>query len=128
MVTDPIADFIIQIKNAQKVGHENIVLPYSRLKHEIGNKLQSAGLIKSVTKKGKKIKKSLEVVLLYNDGVPKINDVVRVSKPGRRMYKRSKDIRTGTHFTTIFSTPKGILTGEEAKKECVGGEVLFTIK
>ncbi|MAZ40590.1 30S ribosomal protein S8 [bacterium] len=127
MVTDPIADFIIQLKNASAVGHKSVVLPYSKLKHEIGSKLESQGLVGSVTKKGKKIKKNLEVELLYADGSPKISAVTRVSKPGRRVYKGSKDIRTGFN-TTILSTPKGILTGEEAKKENVGGEILFTIK
>jgi len=127
MVTDPISDFIIQIKNAGRVGHKSVILPYSKIKHEIGSKLEQIGLVKSVTKKGKKIKKNLEIELLYLDGISKISDVKRISRPGRRIYKGSKDIKTG-FLTVILSTPKGILTGEEAKKEKVGGEILFSIK
>jgi small subunit ribosomal protein S8 len=127
MVTDTIADFIVQLKNAQKVGHANISVPYSKFKHEIGNALVKEGFIKGVTKKGKKIKKTLEVELLYSDGSPKVQDVKRISKPGRRVYKNSQDL-ISKEVTFIISTPNGVMSGNKAAKENVGGEVLFSIR
>ncbi len=130
MVSDPVGDFIIRLTNAGAVKHANVSLPYSAFKMSIAEKLKDAGFVTGVDKKGKKIKKTLEVVLKYNaDGAPFIKGVKRVSKPGRRMYKSVHEImrvRYG-HGALILSTPKGIKTDKEARKEKVGGEALFEI-
>ncbi len=92
--------------------------------------LKVKGYVKQSEKKGKKVKKTLEVTLAYeNDGSPKIKGVRRISKPGRRMYKSVGEITPVKygHGTLVLSTPKGILAGEDARKEKVGGEALFEI-
>lgn len=129
MVTDPIADFIIQLKNAGAVGKAEVSLPFSNLKLAVAEKLKEAGYIVSAEKKGKKVKKTLAVTLKYEDGTHVIHDVKRISKPGRRMYRTVSEI-VPVHYghgALILSTPKGILTDKEARKEKVGGEALFEI-
>lgn len=132
MVSDQIGDFIIQLKNASRVGVEFVSVPYSEFKFKIAEKLKEKGFVKSVFKKGKKIKKLLEVEIQYKDANKRksiINDVVRVSKPSRRIYKKTSEIFPVKYGKGAFiiSTPEGILTGEEARKKKVGGEVLFKI-
>jgi len=130
MVTDPIGDFIIRLKNASAVKKDVVVTPYSKLRFAVAQTLQKIGYIKQVTKKGKKIQKTIEVELQYNkEGGSPIHGVERVSKPGRRMYFGSKEINPVKYGkgSLILSTPKGILTDVEARKEKVGGEALFKI-
>lgn len=127
---DKISNLIINIKNAGNVNKEHASVPFSKFKMEVAFKLQKEGYLKSATKKGKKVKKTIEIEILYKeDGSPKIIDVVRISKPSKRVYYGAKDIRTvkGGRGTLILSTPKGILTDKEAKKENIGGEALFKI-
>ena len=130
MVSDTVGDFIIRLKNAGAVKKTSVSVPYSALKHAIAEKLKNAGFVQSVEKKGKKARKTLDVALKYdNEKLPVIHGVKRVSKPGRRLYRSAREIvpvRYG-HGALILSTPKGILTGKEARKENVGGEALFEI-
>ncbi len=130
MVNDPISDFIIQIKNASMVKKENVSIPYSKLKHAVAEKLEEKGYVGIVSKRGKKTRKFLEIDLRYEeDGASCIRGIARVSKPGRRVYVALSNIRP-VRFgkgSLFISTPKGILTGDEAKKEHVGGEALFKI-
>lgn len=127
---DPIADMFTSIRNGYASGKESVVVPFSKLKMEILKLLVKEGYIKSATKRGRKVKKSLEIGLLYdekkNPGVIKIK---RVSKPSRRVYISHKEIfEVGRgHGKFIVSTPKGIMIGENARKEKVGGEVLGEI-
>lgn len=127
---DPIADMIIQLKNAGSSKKESVILPYSKIKHSIADSLLKSGFIKSVSKKGKKVIKYLEIGILYHsDGMPKIRGSQRVSKTSKRVYIKSKDIhpvRSG-FGVMILSTPKGIMNDEMARKEKVGGEVLFKL-
>lgn len=130
MVNDPVSDFIIQLKNAGMVRKEHVSVPYSKLKHAIAEKLMDAGYLSSVEKKGKKAKKTLDVSLKYdNEGTHEIHGIKRVSKPGRRMYVGVSDIHPVKFGKgeRILSTPAGILTGSEARKQNVGGEELFII-
>lgn len=132
MVSDSIGDFIIQLKNAGNVGLDSICVPYSEFKFNVAEKLKEKDYVKSVSKKGKKIKKFLEVELQYKDAnkrKPRISDVARVSKPSRRIYKKTDEIFPIKYGkgSLILSTPEGILTGEEARKKKVGGEALFKI-
>jgi len=130
MVNDPVSDLIIQIKNAGMVRKEVISLPYSKMKHAIADKLVDAGFVEAASTHGKDTKKSLDLTLKYDDkGDHIISDVRRVSKPGRRLYISVSDIYPVKFGKgkRIISTPQGILTGEEARSQNVGGEELFII-
>lgn len=126
---DTIGDFIIRLKNAGAVGHEVVSMPYSKFKEAIANKLMSAGYLTSVEVTGEVAKKMLVVGLKYEAGKHAIQDVKRVSKPGRRLYASVEEIypvKFGKGHL-ILSTPKGILTDAEAREARVGGEQLFKI-
>jgi len=130
MVNDPVADFINRLKNAGAVKHATVSIPFSNLKAAIAEKLKEAGYVANTEKKGKKVKKTLEVALKYDAaGKSVIKGVKRVSKPSRRIYRSTLEIRPVRqgHGNLILSTPKGIKTGKEAKKEKLGGEALFEI-
>lgn len=130
MITDPVGDLIIRLTNAGAVKKQTVSVPFSMFKLAIAEKLKDMGLVKQIEKKGKKVKKTIEIGLKYDDaGKALIQGVKRVSKPGRRLYRGFNDIipvRYG-HGHLVLSTPKGILTGLEAKKQKVGGEALFEI-
>jgi len=130
MVSDTVGDFIIQLKNAGAVGKTQVLLPYSKLKHSIATKLSEVGYVAEVTTTGEAVGKKLAVTLKYNaGGRHHINDVKRVSKPGRRLYAGVAEIfpvKFGKGHL-ILSTPAGILTDEEARTQNVGGEQLFII-
>ena len=130
MVNDPVGDFIIRLTNAGAIKKASVSVPYSNFKLAIAEKLKEAGFVSSVEKKGKKVKKTLDVVLKYDaQGNPHIQGVKRISKPGRRMYKSVLDIipvRYGKG-ALLLSTPAGIMTDKEAKSAKVGGEALFEI-
>lgn len=126
---DQIANMVNMVKNAGRVEHESVIVPFSKIKHSIAECLVKEGYLASVTKKMKKGFPVLELGIAYVDGTPKVSGVERVSKSSRRVYKGVKEIRpsrTGSSLT-VLSTPKGILTDKEARKEMVGGEVLFKI-
>jgi len=130
MVGDPISDLIIQIKNAGRVHKESLGLPYSKFKAAVAEALSKAGFVGAVGKTGKGIEKTLTIDLLYKaSGAPRINDVKRVSKPGRRLYKNVKHIFPIKYGkgAAFFSTPNGVLTDTEAREQKVGGEELFRI-
>ena len=130
MVTDPIADFITQIKNASAIGQATVTVPYSDFKMRVAELLKKEGYLGDVEKKGKKVRKSLEVAIAYEeDGTPKVKDVKRLSKPSRRMYRGSQEMKPvrGGYGVVVVSTPDGVMTGHEARKKNVGGEILFEI-
>jgi len=130
MVTDTVGDFINRLKTAGAVKKHTVSVPFSNLKFAIAEKLHEAGYVEAVEKKGKKVRKTLDVMLKYSEaGEPRIGGVKRISKPGRRMYKSVHEIRPVRygHGTLILSTPQGIKTDAEARKEKVGGEALFEI-
>jgi small subunit ribosomal protein S8 len=126
---DQIANMMNMIKNSGKVGHESIAVPYSKLKLAIAECLLKEGYITSVSKKTKKGTPVLEIGILYVDGRPKITETERISKLSCRVYKGVKDIKpTRNGFgLMLLSTPKGILTDKQARKEMVGGEALFKL-
>ena len=128
-MTDPISDMIIRIQNGSRARKESVAIPFSKLKFEIASALEKEGYIKGVAKKGKKITKAIEVGLLYEAGRPLIQGVKRISKPSRRVYEKASEIRPVKNGfgSSIISTPKGIRTGAHARKEKLGGEVLFQI-
>lgn len=129
MVTDPISDFIIRIKNAGDAGKASVSIPYSTMKENIAHALLKGGYITSIDTKGKQIDKTLELNLAYMGREARIHGVDRISKSSRRVYQRAKDIRMfkSGFGNVILSTPMGVLLDVDAKKSKVGGEVLFKI-
>ena len=130
-MNDKIADMLIRIKNASDAGNASVPVPYSGLKLNIAHVLLKEGYLSSVTKRNKKkAGKILELGIAYDEGgKPKINGVKRVSKLSCRVYCGYRDIRRvrNGYGRLILSTPKGIMTGDAARKEQVGGEALFKI-
>lgn len=129
MLTDSISDMIIRLKNAGMAKRPTASFPASNLKLAVAEKLKQVGYLKSVSKRGKKVQKTIEVELLYHNGKPKIEDVLRVSRPSQRLYHRATQIRSVRqgHGVGIYSTPQGLLTDKEARAAKVGGELLFKI-
>ena len=136
---DSISNMIIMLKNASLAGKESVFLPYSKMKNAIAECLKKEGYVSNISKKvsvqggsvsgGKNKQPMLEVRLVYVDKKPKIVEVERISKQSRRVYFRMKDIHTVRNGSglLVLSTPKGILSGREARKEQVGGEALFKL-
>ncbi len=120
MFTDPISDMLTRIRNAYLVGKESLVVDSSKLKTSILKILKENKYIKDFKQDGKVI----TIVLGYKDSKPLIERVERVSKPGRRVYVKCEDIPVvlSGKGVVILSTSKGILTGDEAKKNNLGGE------
>jgi len=126
---DPISNMIIVIKNGSLAGKTSVSFPYSKIKDAIAQCLKKEGYVKEVSKKTKAGHPTLEVELVYEGKKPKVTEVERVSKQSRRVYFHVKDIfsvRNGSGLL-VLSTPKGILSGKDARKEQVGGEALFKI-
>lgn len=127
-MTDPIAAMITMMKNASHAGKTVVTVPHSKVKEAIVVCLKRNGFVSSYETKIRNERPFLDITISAKNG-DVINDVKRVSKPSRRMYKGNKEIRMYKNGagSFIFSTPKGILTDKEARKEMVGGEILFSI-
>jgi len=139
---DPISDMLTRIRNASAVKKTDIILPYSKIKMTIAELLEREGYLNKAEKiepvqDSKKMAKQdnlakfqrIRLVLKYKDGQPAITWVKRVSKPGRRIYKKKDElpiILNGLGLA-IMSTPRGIMTNKEAKKAGQGGEFLFEV-
>lgn len=126
---DLIADMIVRVKNAAATRKESVLFPYSKLAVAVAGALERTGYIESLPKKGKRVLRQIEAKIIYNDGRPKFKGARRISKLSKRVYWKIKDVtpvKSG-HGSLIISTPKGILTDKEARKENVGGEALFQI-
>lgn len=127
---DQISNMLITMKNGALVSKRSVVVPFSSVKSEIAQCLKDHGFIAGFSKKTEKNNVPvLEIDLAYNNGVSKISDVKRLSKPSRRVYLGVREIHNvkNGHGITVFSTPKGILSNKQAHKERVGGEALFMI-
>lgn len=125
---DPIANMLVAIKNAGLVNKTSVTLPSSKMKLAILELLKKEGYVKAINVT-EGVKPTVEVVLAYVDKSPRITDVKRVSKPSKRVYTGVKDIAPVKygHGICVISTPKGIMTDKEARREMVGGETLFKI-
>lgn len=126
---DSISNMIIVMKNGSLAGKESVAVPYSKMKQAIAECLKKAGYVSDISKKVKLGQPLLEVKLVYVDKAPRITEVERISKQSRRVYFGMKDIHTVRNGSglLVLSTPKGILSGKDARKEQVGGEALFRI-
>jgi len=125
MVNDPISDLLVRLQNASRVGHASVSLPFSQMKLAIAEVLSKQGYVGSAEKKNH----SLVIPLAYKNGAPVITGVKRISKPSRRTYFGVRDVRPVKrgHGLLVLSTPKGVMSGADARKERVGGEALFEI-
>ena len=130
MLTDPISDFLIQIKNGYMARKENVVIPYSKIKEELANLLSKKGYLGKVQVRQKsKIMRDLAIYLIYEGRQPKLTDVVRVSKISRRVYvKKGKILKVLSGLgISIISTSSGLMVGSEARKKGLGGEIICKV-
>jgi len=128
-MTDPIADMLTRIRNANIARHEKVDIPASHLKDEIARILQEEGYIKSYRHIDIQNRKVLRIYLKYSrDKQRVISGLRRISKPGRRMYMDKKDFQTYERFgTTVLSTSRGIMTSTQCRQAGIGGELLCYI-
>ena len=128
-MSDPIADMLVRIRNAQMVGHVETVMPASRLKVSIAQVLKQEGYIEDFALRDKGTKKELAIALKYYAGKPVIERLERVSKPGLRVYRGRDDIPRVMNGlgVAILSTSRGVMTDRKARADGVGGEVLCIV-
>ncbi|MDA1331029.1 MAG: 30S ribosomal protein S8 [Proteobacteria bacterium] len=129
-MSDPIADMLTRIRNAQMAEKSSVKMPFSNVKKAIAQVLIDEGYIESMTVIGQDEKKSeLELILKYYAGQPVIEKIERVSRPGLRIYKGAQDIPTVMNGlgVAIVSTPKGVMTDRRARSTGIGGEVLCIV-
>ena len=129
MLSDPIGDMLIRIKNSGLAGRSKVVMPYSKLKHKVAEILQKENYINEVSKNGKHPKQDLVIKLKYKGKKHNISEIKRKSRPGLRIYINHKSIPVvlGGMGMAVVSTSKGIMTGDKAKKQGLGGELLFVV-
>ena len=129
-LSDPIGDMIARIKNAQVRNHKKVVLPSSKFKTKIADVLKNEGfIIDYKVNENERNKPDLEINLKYNYGSPVISTIERVSKPGRRIFSSAESlpkINNGLGIA-IISTPKGVMTDVDARKQKVGGEIICKV-
>jgi small subunit ribosomal protein S8 len=128
-LSDPIGDMIARIKNAQMRNHKIVELPSSNFKIKISNILKSEGFILDYKINSENNKSILLIHLKYHSGNPVISAIERVSKPGRRIFSRAESlpkINNGLGIA-IVSTPKGVMTDIDARKQKVGGEIICKV-
>jgi len=129
MMTDPIADMLTRIRNASSSKRASVVIPFSKVKRSVLEIIRQEGYVGDITEETEGIKKNLRAVLKYDGRMPTIRSIQRESKPGRRVYCKTDGIPTvlnGYGFA-ILSTPKGMMSGKDAKKAKLGGELICTI-
>lgn len=126
---DPVADMLTRIRNGQQAKHNTVVLKSSSLKEEIARVLKEEGYISDYAIETLENKvREMTITLKYYQGIPVIERILRISRPGLRVYKASKALSAVTGFgIAILSTSKGVMTHITAKAQGVGGEVLCEV-
>ena len=130
MQTDPIADFLTRVRNALVADHDDVQMPASKFKAEIARILAEQGYIEDYAVEPARVGRTLRLRLKYTeDRRPAISGLERVSKPGRRRYVNADDVPKvlGGMGTAIVSTSKGVMTGHDARREGVGGELVARV-
>jgi small subunit ribosomal protein S8 len=128
-VTDPIADFLTRIRNASKAKKVKVEIPSSKMKAGLAEILKKNGYIYDYKIDEDSKQNVISVLLKYSDGIPAINGLKRISKPGLRIYKKSDELPRVLNGlgTAVISTSKGLLTEKEARRQDTGGEVVCYI-
>ena len=128
-LSDPIGDMIARIKNASLRNYKKVEIPSSNFKKKISEVLKNEGYIIDYKVSNDSKKTSLEIILKYNSGNPVISSIQRVSKPGRRIFSSAESlpkINNGLGIA-IISTPKGVMSDIDARKQKVGGEIICKV-
>jgi len=128
-VTDVIADFLTRIRNAGRARHNEVLVPFSKMKWAICQILKDQGYIEDFEKLDDNVQGTIRIKLKYYNRQPVIREIKRASKPGRRIYVGAKEIprvKNGLGIAVV-STSRGIMTDKMARKLNIGGELLFTI-
>jgi small subunit ribosomal protein S8 len=127
--TDPIADMLTRIRNAVLVRKTEVTLPHSNIKESVARLLQQSNFVDGVSVGDATIGKTLTVKINDESGNARITEIVRLSKPGRRYYVNALEIPTVKRGRgiVIISTSKGLMTGEQAKTEHIGGELICKV-
>lgn len=129
MHTDPIADFLTRVRNAQAARHETVELPSSKLKFTVAKILEREGYVGAVAERSDGPKKILTVVLKYQGKQPAIRAIDRISKPGLRVYRKAGELpRVLSDIgLAIVSTSAGVMTNKEARRRKLGGEIICQV-
>lgn len=129
-VVDPIADFLTRVRNAHLASHETVSIPHSKVKESVARILKEEGYVAAYKVEENGPFKTISLVLKYvGDREPAVRVLKRISKPGRRVYVNKDEIPAvlGGLGINVLSTSKGLLTGKNARKEGLGGELLFEV-
>ena len=128
-LNDPIGDMLARIKNSQLRNHKKVELPSSKFKIKIADVLKNEGYIIDYKTSSEEKKPTLEILLKYNSGTPVISSIQRISKPGRRIFSSAESlpkINNGLGIA-IISTPKGVMSDIDARKQKIGGEIICKV-
>lgn len=128
--SDPIGDMLTRIRNGQRAHHPTVLTPHSRLRTSVLDVLKREGFIRGYTEREERPGVvALEIELKYHEGQPVIREIQRVSKPGRRVYSKIRDLPRvhGGLGIAILSTPRGVMSDADARAANVGGEVLCQV-
>lgn len=127
--TDPIADMLTRVRNAILVRKSEVSMPHSKAKQAVAEILKSNGFLKDVSVVDASVGKTLKLVINDEHENAPITEIVRMSKPGRRFYVKAKDIPTVKRGRgiVVVSTSKGVMTGQDAKAQSVGGELICKV-
>lgn len=129
-MTDPLSDLLTRIRNGQRAGKNTVSTPASKLRSNVLEVLKREGFIRGYSEHDVRTGlKEIKVELKYHEGAPVIREITRVSKPGRRVYSKIKDLSRVYNGLgiSILSTPRGVLSDAEARDANVGGEVLCQV-
>jgi len=128
-MTDPIADMLTRIRNAQMINHSDVIIPFSKVKLELGKILKKEGYIENIEVIEKELQNNIKIRLKYINNHPVIKTLKRISSPGRRIYKKKDELPWVMQGmgVAIISTPQGLITDKQARKEGIGGEVICEI-
>lgn len=130
MINHTVSDLVTRIKNAARARRKEIITPYNRISKEISRLLVKEGFLDEVREQVLEGRKVLSIKIKYNNRIPVITDSRIISKPSSRKYSGAKNLIQSQKkgmYTIVLSTNKGIMTGHEAQKKNLGGEVLFRI-
>jgi small subunit ribosomal protein S8 len=128
MISDPIGDMLTRIRNGYLASRQEVIVPHSKIKQSLAEILLKEGYLKKIEVE-KQVPKSMKLTLKYEGKSSAMTQVKRISKPGKRIYVKAKEIRPVLSGlgVIILSTPKGLMTGKEAKKKNMGGEAVCRV-